>query len=120
MLINLTNHPSAGWSPEQLEAAQEQFGGDVIDFPFPAVDPRDEFFIIDAKAINIAKEVDEKYGGGHAVLCQGEFGLTFKLVTELKRRGFLVVHATSERRPLQIGPDGKPISGFNFVQFRYY
>ena len=39
MLINLSNHPSAKWPPDQLAAAKELFG-EVEDWPFPNIDPR--------------------------------------------------------------------------------
>jgi hypothetical protein len=38
MLLNLSNHPSVNWSPEQRAAAERQFGG-VADLAFPHIDP---------------------------------------------------------------------------------
>ncbi len=35
--INLTNHPSTKWGADQLAAAKKY--GNIVDIPFPAVDP---------------------------------------------------------------------------------
>ena len=37
MFINFSNHPSKAWGKAQLNAAMEY--GEVIDIPFPAVNP---------------------------------------------------------------------------------
>ena len=37
MFINFSNHPSEAWGKTQLNAAMEY--GEVIDIPFPAVNP---------------------------------------------------------------------------------
>ena len=37
MFINFSNHPSKAWGKTQLNAAMEY--GEVIDIPFPAVNP---------------------------------------------------------------------------------
>ena len=37
MFINFSNHPSRAWGKTQLNAAMEY--GEVIDIPFPAVNP---------------------------------------------------------------------------------
>ena len=37
MFINLTNHPSADWSEEQLKAAHQY--GEVVDLSFPDIKP---------------------------------------------------------------------------------
>ena len=37
MFINHTNHPSQYWSDEQLAAAHQY--GEVVDIPFPLIDP---------------------------------------------------------------------------------
>ena len=42
MFVNLSNHPSSNWTPEQISAA----GGNVVDLPFPQVLPDgDEAYI---------------------------------------------------------------------------
>ena len=37
MFINLTNHPSATWSEEQLKAARQY--GEIVDLHFPIIEP---------------------------------------------------------------------------------
>ena len=37
IFINLTNHPSSGWSEEQLKAAQQY--GEIVDLSFPNIEP---------------------------------------------------------------------------------
>ena len=67
MFINHTNHSSQNWSDEQLVAARQY--GDIIDIPFPRIDPL-------ASTKDIAR-LAQDYAGRiialhpTAVLCQG-------------------------------------------------
>ena len=119
MLINCTNHPHANWSAAQTRAALDAYGS-VVDYPFPAVDPRlDEAQLTDMAARlcrDLLAPVPE------AVLCQGEMGLCFALVSALQQRGVPVLHACSERRVCETQtPEGTlKKSEFVFAGFRRY
>ena len=118
-LINLSNHPSSAWSGEQLAAAYEF--GDVIDMPFPQVRAdADEEMIR-----RMAEDAVERILGNNpsAVLVQGEFTLTYRIVATLLEKGVKVLAACSERRTKEwTEPDGTTVKtvNFSFVRFREY
>lgn len=112
--VNFTNHSSDIWEENQRKAAQEY--GEIVDLPFPAVHP-------DAKEQDIAA-LGEEYcrkileWKPAAVLCQGEFSLTFFVVARLREKGVKVLTACSERRTVQNGNVKSSI--FEFAGFREY
>lgn len=119
VFINLTNHPSVNWSPEQREAAHQY--GEIVDMPFPNV-------AAEASAEEVARLAGELCYAilclrPAAVLCQGEFTLCFAVVQRLQQAGITVLAACSERvtreEKLQDGSSRKT-SIFRFVQFRPY
>lgn len=117
--INHTNHPAAKWNVEQISAAQGY--GEIVDVPFPAINPRATSEEIAA----LVKANAEKILGLGAcvVLCQGEFNYTFAMVERLKASGIKVLAATTERLvATELLPDGssRHTSTFRFVQFREY
>lgn len=116
MFINLTNHPSSGWSEEQLKAAQEY--GEVIDLTFPNIEPhftsKDIHELADTTVKGIM-ELDEQ----PVVHVMGEMTFTYAIVFRLKAKGITCVASTTERI-VKMMPDGKKISEFKFVQFREY
>lgn len=119
MLINLSNHPSAKWSAEQAEAARRLFG-EVVDLPFPVVDPAgdedhiasltDEYF---RRILEIAEEQHV------TVHLMGEMTLTYALVQRLHAHGIPCVASTTKRETIDYA-DGRRESLFKFVQFRKY
>lgn len=116
MFINLTNHPSSGWSEEQLKAAKQY--GEIVDISFPNIEPyfssNDVNELADVVAEGI-KELDE-----HPVVhVMGEMTFTYAVVSRLKALGIVCVASTTERNTI-MSPDGKKISEFKFVQFREY
>lgn len=120
MFINCTNHPYSCWSEGQLYAAHAAYG-DIVDYPFPAVDPlwNEEQLAQEARRIGAELEAMQP----DAVLCQGEMGMTFALVSLLGEKGIPALHACSERIAReQIAPDGRTIkvSEFVFRGFRAY
>ena len=135
MLINVTNRPHTTWSPEQLAAA-EKFGT-VVDFPMPAPDAEIGEEEIDRIAGLVVRRVERRLGmedsaGGaedsakkecHAVVCQGDFVLVFRIVTMLKAKGITVLAPAFKRvtKPT-LRPDGTTAPGysFDFVRFRSY
>lgn len=116
MFINLTNHPSSGWSEEQLKAAQ-QFG-EVVDISFPIIEP--DFTSEDVN--ELANEVVDNIillDAHPTVHIMGEMTFTYAVVSQLKAKGITCVASTTERL-VKMMPDGKKISQFKFVQFREY
>ncbi len=75
---NITNHPSAKWSADQLAAASE-LGGEVIDLPFPNVPPLATSQDVSATADVLAAQVPD----GAVGMVSGEWTLTFALATRL-------------------------------------
>ncbi len=119
MFINFSNHPSSLWSQTQLEATKQY--GDIIDIPFPQVDPLANEIVVD----NIANEYCNKILEYHpnAIMVQGEMTLCFKLITKLKENNIKVLCACSQREIIEnINKDGKAIkkSVFEFIQYREY
>ena len=119
MFINFTNHPSSGWSEEQLKAAEVY--GDIIDIDFPAVQA-------DADSISISSLADRycrliSAASPSAVLVQGEMSLAFAVVSRLKAAGIAALCACSKRDCVtSIADDGSVVrsSIFRFVRFRDY
>lgn len=119
MLINLSNHPSAKWSAKQRDTAVLLYG-EIIDLPFPVVDPaRDETYIADLADEYCRQIVDLSDGMPVTVHLMGEMTLTFALVQRLCADGFPCVASTTER-VINETPDGRKESFFSFVRFRRY
>ena len=119
IFVNHTNHPSTHWGREQTAAAQTF--GEIVDVPFPAVNPQSTSEEICELVQSNAEKILEFEPA--AVLCQGEFNYTFAMVERLKNFGVTVVAATTERvSHEEILPDGstRQVSTFNFVRFREY
>jgi len=121
MLINLSNHPSATWSEEQMQAAAEQFGK-VVDVPFPDIDPVWNTEQIEQLA-DVYLEKIEKLTAEHqanpTVHLMGEYTFCFALVRKLQAIGVECVVSTSQRQS-SMNPDGTKTIAFNFVRFRAY
>jgi len=119
VFINFSNHPSANWSKEQVTEALKY--GEIIDIPFPEVDPE-----LDPDGISrLACEYVEKIlvHKPAAVMCQGEMTLSFKVVEMLKSKGILVLAACSAREvSSETLEDGSVVKThkFRFVRFRSY
>lgn len=118
MFINFSNHPSSRWSEDQIRAAEAY--GTIVDIPFPAVPAAaDEYEI---------QQLSEKYLlkirmlKPSCVLCQGEFTLSYCIITALLRDGIKTVAACSERISRESTVDGvtEKTAVFRFVQFREY
>ena len=119
MFINLSNHKSITWSKEQKEAAEKW--GEIMDYPFPNVLADADENDIAAMSEKIVGELMEK--NAKAVMCQGEFTLSYSIIRKLKELGIPVLAASSERVvEEQVLEDGtvERISKFRFVRFREY
>lgn len=116
MFINLTNHPSSGWSQEQLNAAREY--GEIVDIFFPVIEPFFTKAEVDELA-DITVEEIKNLDNNPVVHVMGEMTFTYAIVERLKARSISCVASTTERNTIMT-PDGKKISEFKFVQFREY
>lgn len=91
IFLNLTNHPQAGWSPAQREAAL-QLGTEIVDLPFPEV-PADH-----DQLEEIRQQITAHIGPNVATaLVQGEPILSVLLVAHLQKQGIRCFSATSRR-----------------------
>ncbi len=124
MFINFSNHPSARWSREQTQAAQQKYGP-VTDLPFPNVDisfTPDQIHAMALeetdKILSLLKESREE----NAVMCQGEFTLCFSVVSMLQKAGVRAVSAVTERITEDTEENGVIVkkSVFRFAGYREY
>lgn len=113
--VNFSNHPSAAWSQQQIDAALK-YGTFIVDKSFPSVDP----YMNETQLIKLAeKSVSEILRlNPSAVMCQGEFGLSFSVMQRLLAAGIPVLYACSERKVHTEG-NIKTLQ-FDFVQFRRF
>ncbi len=118
MFLNLSNHPSALWSAEQTEAAW-RLGGEIIDLPFPQVDPDGDETHIAALADEYCQRVSALAEGKNiTVHLMGEMTFTFALLLRLHAKGIPCVASTTKR--VTVEKDGVKTSIFKFVKFRHY
>lgn len=119
MFINCSNHASVNWSEKQLTEAGKW--GKILDYPFPNVDAEWDEKRIEEVAQQVAKEI--KNLNPSAVMCQGEFTLTFQIVKRLKELQIPILSACSERKTIEYQDEDKKtrkIAEFSFVKFREY
>ena len=113
MLLNLSNHPSASWSPAQLAAA----GGKVVDLAFPQVSPDGDEAYIEQLANDYCNKI-EAMPNIENVHIMGEMTFCYKLITKLKAHNIRCLASTTKRETVE--ENGVKISKFNFVRFREY
>lgn len=114
VFVNFTNHPSDRWEKCQLQAALKY--GEIVDVPFPNVNPiGNELYIRALAQESVEKIMDCK---PDAVLCQGEFCLVYQVAARLMHRGVIVLAACSERIVREKG--NKKETVFVFRQFRKF
>lgn len=119
MFLNCSNHISARWSQEQKLMAEKW--GEIVDYEFPSVSVDANEDDVQDMAEQIAKEIINMQPD--AVMCQGEFTLTYSLVNILKKQGIIVLAACSERKTVEktlSNGDTEKISVFEFKRFREY
>ena len=121
IFVNLSNHPSQKWCQEQKMAVDKIVpDAQIVDYPFPSV----ESSLDEAQSIKLSEQLVTEIAAlkPSAVMCQGEFGLTFSLVTMLKRMGIKTVYGCSERKTTERQTENgteKAVT-FSFVKFREY
>lgn len=118
MFVNFTNHPSSCWGKEQLKASASY--GEIVDVPFPQVDPSASSEEIVEKAKKYADLI--LHQKPDFVLCQGEFCMVYHVIKLLKEKGISVGAACSERKVQErVGETGTEKTVFyQFVQYREY
>lgn len=117
--VNFSNHNSENWSQKQVKASEKW--GKIVNIAFPHISPNADEAEIQQLAQKYICEI-VKYNPT-AVMCQGEFTLSYAVINGLKERGITVVSACSERRAVEeVQDDGsvRKYSVFEFVQFRRY
>lgn len=118
IFVNLSNHPSASWSPEQRRAAEEY--GEIVDMSFPSISPgadRESIMELTEDFLNGILELSSS--ADVAVHIMGEMTFTYALVERLKSMGIVCVASTTERLAVE-NPDGSKTVSFDFVRFRQY
>ncbi len=117
-LINFTNHHSSTWSTEQLEAAKGF--GEIIDIPFPAIDPvADETSILLLADEYVRQILDGRNAEETAVHIMGEFTLCYAVICRLQSLGVRCV-ASCTCRDVVYAADGTKQVRFHFSRFREY
>lgn len=118
MLINFSNHPSECWGQKQLEAAKVY--GEIIDIPFPTVDPKANYEDIKALADQYVQELMARTENQQVTVhIMGEMTFCFIVVSRLKGMGIECIASTTIR-DAEMTEDGKKVSDFKFVRFREY
>lgn len=120
--INFSNHVHAKWQKEQLDESKKIGETEnIIDISFPIIGPAwNEKQVLDTAEKCVDEILSYKPS---AVMCQGEFGLTYTVVNLLKSKGILVVYACSKRNVKEeVQEDGsvKKEAIFQFVRYREY
>ena len=119
MLINCSNHPYAVWPEAQREAAKPF--GEVIDLPFPQVEPKQTGDELRALTDGLAEKIEAMEPD--LVLVAGEFSLLFMLVDRLLQDGVPVACGCAARETTEfVRPDGatEKKAVFRFAGFRRY
>ncbi len=121
MLINLSNHPFTEWSETQRTAALEQFG-EVVDLPFPSIDPHwstEQVVELAKEYLQQCRDLQRTSKGAVTVHLAGEPTFCFALAALLQQAGIAVVTSTTHRKILR-NSDGSISRLFEFIQFRPY
>ncbi len=121
VFVNFSNHPSAKWEPEQVEAAQTY--GHIVDVAFPIVQPNADENQIEQMADEAVDRILSAGESVAAVMVQGEYTLTFAVVNRLISKGIKTFSACTERNVIEsVDAEGNRIreSRFRFIGFREY
>ena len=116
ILINVSNHPSEGWSEEQKK------GWDgIVDIQFPAVDPGLNEKEIWALGGELVRVIENKMAENSTryIMLQGEFSLCAVVQFLLSiHDGVVFCYPTTERKVTVEGD--KKISIFRFKRWRMF
>lgn len=121
MLLNLSNHPAGTWTAAQITAANREFG-EIVDMPFPPVNPAASLEEIDLLAEQhfqeILKHREAATGANLAIHLMGEQTFCFRLLKKLEAARIPTVASTNARKA--VSKDGVKTSVFEFISFRNY
>lgn len=119
VFVNLSNHPSPEWSDTQRQAALACAPDltQIIDVPFPAVEPDADEAQITSLVNALCESIPE---GASYAMVSGEYTLTFALVRALQRQGITCVAATTRREVFVDEASGDTLRRFTFARFREY
>jgi len=115
IFLNISNHPSKNWSPEQTKAAHLH-GELIVDMKPPLIDPGASAEDIFNLAQEFILSVPENT---RCAMISTEYTFTFALVSLLQKNGITCVAATTERTILE-DKNGVKTSIFSFIQFREF
>ena len=115
MLLNYSNHPSNKWGENQLTSARQKFG-EIIDIPFPYIDPHWDTAKVRQLAESELLRIKIMYS--KAIHIMGELTFVHIFVELCRDIGIPCVASTTERVVEEV--DGKKVSVFRFVAFRNY
>lgn len=117
---NLSNHPSVKWTEAQRAAALALApGAEVVDVPFPDVDPYLDTSALKAEAAAVVEGWGAPSAGERrvvAAMVAGEPLMCMELVGALEARGVRCYSATTRRVVEEV--NGEKRSRFEFVRFR--
>ena len=119
VFINLSNHPSGKWDEEQKKAAMHY--GEIIDIPFPEIPAQADEREVEELADQYLDQILQYKCG--AVMVQGEFTLTYRLIKLLAEKQITTLAACSERNTEEtVNPDGSTSKKtiYRFVRFRRF
>lgn len=118
LLINLSNHPSAGWGARQREAAEMY--GEIEDMDFPAIPPvAGEREITDLAEEYIARIAERAETRDVTVHIMGEMTFCYAVITRLQPLGIPCIASTTRRQVTETA-DGVKEVHFDFETFRKY
>lgn len=118
LLINLSNHPSAGWGARQREAAEMY--GEIEDMDFPAIPPvPGEREITDLAEEYIARIAERAETRDVTVHIMGEMTFCYAVITRLQPLGIPCIASTTRRQVTETA-DGVKEVRFDFETFRKY
>lgn len=118
LLINLSNHPSAGWGVRQREAAEMY--GEIEDMTFPAIPPEaGEREITDLAEEYVSRIEERAETRDVTVHIMGEVTFCYAVITRLQSLGIPCIASTT-RRQITEAADGVKEVHFGFETFRKY
>lgn len=118
LLINLSNHPSAGWGARQREAAKMY--GEIKDMDFPAIPPEaGEREITDLAEKYVARIKEKAETRDVTVHIMGEMTFCYAVITKLRPLGIPCLASTTRRQVTETA-DGVKEVRFDFETFRRY
>ena len=128
MFVNYSNHSSKLWNDTQLEAAGQY--GTIYDVAFPEVlvtYTEYEIECLSEEELKKLEQLAEEKGKNLnqiTIMCQGEFSLTYAMVSRIKAKypGCRVLCAVSERQVVEEREGMNTVKKviFSFSGFREY